>query len=100
MYDFSKFAINHPGGQKYILQNAGFDGTRDYEEGFHSEEDQEKLRDYYIGKFDMKTYPKVKDAYYDCDSYERWKRILDNEYTYEEIAQHNSQKSCWIVVKD
>ena len=48
----------------------------------------------------MKTYPKVKDAYYDSDSYERWKRILDNEYTYEEIAQHNSQKSCWIIVKD
>jgi cytochrome b involved in lipid metabolism len=46
----------------------------------------------------MKTYPEVKDRYFD-DSDKRWKRILDNEYTFEEIKEHNTQKSCWIIVK-
>ena len=46
----------------------------------------------------MKTYPKIKDPYYDSDN--KWKRILDNEYTFDEIAEHNNQKCCWIIIKE
>ena len=39
VYDMSGFVESHPGGQQMILQNAGFDGTIDYVEAYHSEED-------------------------------------------------------------
>ena len=57
VYDMSDFIQKHPGGQKFILQNAGFDGSAQYDDAYHTDEQQEQLQKFLVGNFDMETFP-------------------------------------------
>lgn len=50
VYDLTKFISYHPGGIEALESSAGTDGTEAYEYAGHSEENMEKMQQYYIGK--------------------------------------------------
>ena len=50
VYDVTKYITEHPGGEEVLLQHAGTNGTRDFEDVGHSSDARELMQDYYIGE--------------------------------------------------
>ncbi|XP_020802684.1 cytochrome b5 isoform X2 [Drosophila serrata] len=49
VYDVTKFRLEHPGGEDSLLDVAGRDGTKEFNDVGHSSEAREILKKYYIG---------------------------------------------------
>ncbi|KAG7302327.1 hypothetical protein JYU34_013825 [Plutella xylostella] len=49
VYDVTSFLEEHPGGADSLLEVAGQDGTRQFEDVGHSEDARKLLKKYYIG---------------------------------------------------
>ncbi|KAI5460997.1 cytochrome b5-like heme/steroid binding domain-containing protein [Mariannaea sp. PMI_226] len=52
VYDLTKFSSDHPGGIEALESSAGADGTEVYEYAGHSEDNMEKMQQYFIGKLE------------------------------------------------
>ncbi|KAI8889355.1 cytochrome b5 [Backusella circina FSU 941] len=52
VYDVSKFAEDHPGGEEAIYEESGHDATVTFEDIGHSDEAYDMLNDLYIGDLD------------------------------------------------
>jgi len=50
VYNVTDFLFEHPGGGDLIVDEAGTDASQPYDEQGHTEEAQEMLEDYLIGK--------------------------------------------------
>jgi len=50
VYNVTKFFDQHPGGGEVLLDVAGKDASRDFEDVGHSPEAQEMMKEYLIGK--------------------------------------------------
>jgi cytochrome b involved in lipid metabolism len=50
VYNFTNFVSDHPGGVVALESSAGIDGTEAYEYAGHSEDNMDKMQQYYIGK--------------------------------------------------
>jgi cytochrome b involved in lipid metabolism len=49
VYAVEKFLSEHPGGEDVLLETAGRDATREFEDVGHSKSAREQLREFYIG---------------------------------------------------
>ncbi|KAH8289339.1 hypothetical protein KR054_004027 [Drosophila jambulina] len=49
VYNVTKFRLEHPGGEESLLDVAGRDGTKEFNDVGHSSEAREILKKYYIG---------------------------------------------------
>ncbi|XP_017028893.1 cytochrome b5 isoform X1 [Drosophila kikkawai] len=49
VYDVTKFLLEHPGGEDSLLEVAGRDGTKEFNDVGHSSEAREILKKFYIG---------------------------------------------------
>ncbi|KAK2722394.1 cytochrome b5-like [Artemia franciscana] len=52
IYDVSKFLDEHPGGEEVLLEQAGKDGTAEFEDVGHSSDARDMMKDYKIGVLD------------------------------------------------
>jgi len=50
VYDVTKFLEDHPGGDQVLLDNAGKDGTSNFEDIGHSDEAKKQLKQFLIGE--------------------------------------------------
>ena len=50
VYDMTKFQFDHPGGADIILETAGADATKEFEDILHSKQARELAKTYVIGK--------------------------------------------------
>ncbi|XP_016986980.1 cytochrome b5 isoform X1 [Drosophila rhopaloa] len=58
VYDVTKFRLEHPGGEDTLVDVAGRDATKDFNDVGHSSEAREMLKKYYIGDLDAADIPK------------------------------------------
>ncbi|XP_053304717.1 cytochrome b5 [Spea bombifrons] len=49
VYDITRFAEEHPGGEEVLFEQAGCDATESFEDVGHSYDAREMLKQYYIG---------------------------------------------------
>ncbi|KMZ08439.1 cytochrome b5 isoform X1 [Drosophila simulans] len=49
VYDVTKFRLEHPGGEESLVDEAGRDATKAFNDVGHSSEAREMLKKYYIG---------------------------------------------------
>ncbi|KAI3444369.1 hypothetical protein Pfo_001034 [Paulownia fortunei] len=57
VYDVTPFLEEHPGGEEVLLMSTGKDATTDFEDVGHSNDAQEKMKEFYIGEIDTSTLP-------------------------------------------
>ncbi|CAH0561032.1 unnamed protein product [Brassicogethes aeneus] len=50
VYDVTEYMEDHPGGSDLILEHAGKDGTKDFENTGHSNDAKKELKKYKIGE--------------------------------------------------
>lgn len=50
VYDITNFLSDHPGGPEIVVNAAGRDASRDFDDTFHSDGAKKQLIDYEIGK--------------------------------------------------
>ncbi|XP_017064109.1 cytochrome b5 [Drosophila eugracilis] len=58
VYDVTKFRLEHPGGEDSLVEVAGRDATKDFNDVGHSSEAREMLKKYYIGDLAAADIPK------------------------------------------
>ncbi|KAI0218964.1 Cytochrome b5 [Lamellibrachia satsuma] len=58
VYDVSKFADVHPGGEQVILEQGGSFATEVFEDVGHSTDARELMKDFYIGELDEADHEK------------------------------------------
>ncbi|XP_052856609.1 cytochrome b5 isoform X2 [Drosophila gunungcola] len=58
VYDVTKFRLEHPGGEESLVEVAGRDATKDFNDVGHSSEAREMLKKYYIGDLAAADIPK------------------------------------------
>lgn len=74
VYDLTKFVPDHPGGRA-ILRNAGGDATAGFHGPQHPNRVYNMLPDFHIG------------------------HLIRDDLTAEEVARHNKEEDCYIIVK-
>ncbi|KAK6137076.1 hypothetical protein DH2020_029187 [Rehmannia glutinosa] len=57
VYNVTPFLEEHPGGEEVMLMSTGKDATTDFEDVGHSNDAQEKMKEFYIGEIDTSTLP-------------------------------------------
>ncbi|KAI3449301.1 hypothetical protein Pfo_005966 [Paulownia fortunei] len=57
VYDVTPFLEEHPGGDEVMLMSSGKDATADFEDVGHSDDAQEKMKEFFIGHIDESTLP-------------------------------------------
>lgn len=57
VYDVTKYMDDHPGGKDVLLEVAGTDATKAFEEVGHSGEAREQLEPFYIGALPTEVIP-------------------------------------------
>ncbi|XP_037724574.1 cytochrome b5 isoform X1 [Drosophila subpulchrella] len=58
VYDVTQFRLEHPGGEDTLVDVAGRDATKDFNDVGHSSEAREMLKKYYIGDLAAADIPK------------------------------------------
>ncbi|CAA0831392.1 Cytochrome b5 isoform E [Striga hermonthica] len=64
VYDVTPFLEEHPGGDDVLLTSTGKDATVDFEDVGHSDDAQEKMKEFLIGHIDESTLPETKQAFH------------------------------------
>ncbi|KAH8362530.1 hypothetical protein KR084_012609 [Drosophila pseudotakahashii] len=64
VYDVTQFRLEHPGGEDSLVDVAGRDATKDFNDVGHSSEAREMLKKYYIG--DLAAVDRVKKSPISC----------------------------------
>lgn len=78
VYDMSKFYKSHPGGPDVIMEYAGSDATKRFEEAEHTKANQIELETYLVGEYNPpRLFTKL-----------------------EEIAEHNQPKDLWLLINN
>ena len=54
IYDVTNFLEDHPGGRKILLEYGGKNGTRYFNEIFHSNDAISQMKKYLVGKLEKK----------------------------------------------
>ncbi|KAK6142657.1 hypothetical protein DH2020_023009 [Rehmannia glutinosa] len=57
VYDVTPFLEEHPGGDEVLIMSTGKDATTDFEDVGHSDDAQEKMKEFLIGDIDESTLP-------------------------------------------
>ncbi|KAG8391976.1 hypothetical protein BUALT_Bualt01G0243400 [Buddleja alternifolia] len=57
VYDVTPFLEEHPGGDEIMLMSTGKDATADFKDIGHSNDAEEKMKEFYIGEIDASTIP-------------------------------------------
>lgn len=52
IYDVTKYLDEHPGGLDILLEHAGQEATKDFEEIGHSREARNKMKEFIVGRID------------------------------------------------
>ena len=90
VYDVTPYLAEHPGGDDVLINNSGKDATIQFLDQNHSEYAVSIRNSYIVGKIENQPNPFVQEIT------KKPKEI--KEYTYEEVAKHNTPEDCWIVI--
>ncbi|KAL9880472.1 cytochrome b5 isoform X1 [Glossina fuscipes] len=55
VYDLTKFRDEHPGGEEVLVEVAGRDATKDFDEVGHSQDAKDMMKKYCIGELEDKN---------------------------------------------
>ncbi len=91
IYDLTCFLQEHPGGSEILLVNSGKDATQEFTtkgdgEG-HSKNAWSLFEQFWIGNLAHNPERSNKST------------IISRKYTYEEIAKHNQEEDCWVIIE-
>ncbi len=62
VYDVTKFLDEHPGGEDILIDSAGRDSTREFEDVGHSNEARSQLEELYVGELREPTAKEIEEA--------------------------------------
>ncbi|EPS67151.1 hypothetical protein M569_07627, partial [Genlisea aurea] len=57
VYNVTPFLEEHPGGDEVLIQSTGKDATAEFEDVGHSNDAEEKMKEFYVGDIDKSTLP-------------------------------------------
>ncbi|KAL3624383.1 hypothetical protein CASFOL_031051 [Castilleja foliolosa] len=60
VYNVTPFLEEHPGGDEVLIMATGKDATTDFEDVGHSDDAQEKMKEFLVGRIDESTLPVTK----------------------------------------
>ncbi|GFQ00377.1 cytochrome b5 [Phtheirospermum japonicum] len=63
VYDVTPFLEEHPGGDEVLVMSTGKDATTNFEDVGHSDDAQEKMKEFLVGRIDESTLPVTKGPY-------------------------------------
>lgn len=95
VYNVSTYLAEHPGGDDVLIKYAGKDATQAFEDQQHSDYAVSIRDSFFVGNIDT-TSSKLSDS--PSKTLEPDTKKHTKEYTYEEVAKHNTPEDCWIVV--
>jgi len=70
VYDVTKFAEEHPGGEEVLFEQAGKDATEAFEDVGHSTDARDLMKNFFVGELteeDKKNAKKVKERMFATD---------------------------------
>jgi len=88
VYNVSNYLAEHPGGDDPLINHSGKDATTAFKDQGHSEYAVSIRNSFLVGKIEDKPNPEK----------EIKKGGKTPEYTYEDVAKHNTPDDCWIVI--
>lgn len=95
VYNISSYLAEHPGGDDVLIKHAGKDATQAFTDQQHSDYANSIRDSFFVGNIDVNS-EKVQDS--TALPSKTLEPAGKKEFTYEEVAKHNTPEDCWIVV--